>query len=50
MIKCNKRNEIITFKYDTRGSFAINAGLAVGASIFIGAPAMCGAGLVAGLS
>ena len=32
-------------KYQARlaiGSFAINAGIAVGASIFIGAPAMCG--------
>ena len=50
MIKCNKRNEIITFKYDTRGSFAINADIAVGDSIFIGAPSMCGAGLVVRLS
>ena len=32
------------------GSFAINAGIAVGTSILIGAPAVWGAGLVVGLS
>ena len=50
MIKCNKGHEIIAFKSDTRGSFAINADIAVGDSIFIGASAMCGAGLVVRLS